>query len=169
MELERAASNHRSMPEPNAPAALEIEGQDLLHTAVRLPQDLPPGPCVVLFAFSPGHQSEARSWVPALTDLATSRTASVRQVIVLPPFAKLGERIVFDQLLKSVPPEAHTATIVAFTDPDAVAKAAGAADTKSIIVTLLDDRRSIVWTGSGAHSAELESALRAKIGASPSS
>jgi hypothetical protein len=157
------------MPEPDARLALEIEGQDLLRTAVRLPQDLPPGPCVVLFAFSPGHQSDARSWLPALTKLATSGAASVRQVIVLPAFAKLGERIVFDQLLKTVPPEAHTATIVAFTDTDAVARAVGAADTKNIVLALIDGGRSIVWTGSGGHTPELESALRTEIGAPPSS
>jgi hypothetical protein len=145
--------------------APSIAGKDLLDKPVRIPEDLPPGPCVLMLAFSPGHQSEAVSWVPALTDLATSGKATIRQLIVLPAFAKIGERIVIDQLLKTVPPEAHDATVLVFSDPGDVAKSVGAEDTSHVALALVDASRHVVWTGSGPHAPATEAALRAALGA----
>ena len=133
--------------------ALAIEGKDLLQHPVRVPADLPPGPCVLIFAFSPAHESEAKTWVPTLTDLATNGKATVRQVIVL------------HQLMKVVPEEARDATILAFGDQGAVARSAGAANTDHIAVALLDASRSVVWTSTGAHTPDAETALRARIAA----
>jgi len=145
--------------------APSIEGKDLLQQAIRIPEDLPPGPCILLFAFSPAHQSEAMTWVPALTDLAVSRKVAVRQIIVLPAFAKVGERIVLDQLVKIVPSEAHDATVLVFSDQGALARSIGAGDTNHITLALVDASRHIVWTASGPHTSETETALRAQVAA----
>jgi hypothetical protein len=146
-------------------AAPTIEGKDLLQRLVRIPEDLPPGPCILLFAFSPAQEREARTWLPALTDLALSAKLTVRQIIVLPGFAKFAEKIAIDEALKMVPPEGHDATIIAFADQGAVATSIGAADTKHIALALVDTGRRIVWTGSGQHTGENEAALRAQIAA----
>jgi hypothetical protein len=142
-----------------------IEGKDLLQRPIRIPEDLPPGPCILLFAFSPGHQGEAMTWVPSLTDIASSGTVTVRQIIVLPAFAKMGERIALGQLSKLVPAEAHDATILAFADQGVIAKSVGATDTNHIAIVLLDAARRISWIGSGPHETETEAALRAQIAA----
>jgi len=140
-----------------------LAGNNLARKLVRIPGDLPPGPSVLMFAFSPMHQSEAMSWAQTLRSLVESGRAGALQVIVLPSIAKLGEGMLIEQLKKTVPAEAHEGTVLAFTDPGAVAKAAGAPDAGKVALVLIDGARTIAWSAVGPHTSELESGLLAAL------
>ena len=128
---------------------------------IRLPEDLPSGPRVVVLAFQRWHTALIETWEPALQALeARCRELSVWEVPALSRLY-LPARGFIDGGMRAgiVDPEARRHTLTAYTDLKALARELELPSLETIYLLLLGPEGTIVWRGEGPADAEQTTAL----------
>ena len=128
---------------------------------IRLPEDLPSGPRLVVLAFQRWHTDLIETWEPTLKALeARCQEVTVWEVPALSRLY-LPARGFIDGGMRSgiVDPEARSHTLTAYTDLKALARALDLPSLETIYLLLVDPDGTIVWRGEGPADAEQTAAL----------
>ena len=135
------------MPKFPSIVARDLEGGD-----VRVPEDLPAGPRVVILAFRRSHTRLIETWEPALQSLeARCRELSVWEVPALSRLY-LPARSFIDGGMRTgiVDKDARLHTLTAYTNLTALARQLNLPSLDTIYLLLVDPDGTILWKGEGS-------------------
>lgn len=129
-----------------------VTAHDLEGHQVRVPEDLPAGPRIVILAFQRWHTELVETWEPALHSLETRcRELSVWEV---PALARLylPARTFIDGGMRAgtVDADARLHTLTVYTDLSALARKLELSSLETIHLLLLAPDGTILWQGRGA-------------------
>jgi hypothetical protein len=138
-----------------------VLAHDLEGKRIRIPEDLPAGPHVVIVAFERWQQTQADSWEPALQELEERcRELSVWEVPALSRLYLPARGFIDGGMRAGIPDiEARRHTLTAYTDLRSLAGALQLPSLETIYVLLLAPDGTIVWQGSGEADAAQTAAL----------
>jgi len=142
-----------------------VTAKDLEGRQVRIPDDLPLGPRIVVLAFQRWHTKLIETWEPALRALETRCAAlSVWEVPALSRLY-LPVRGFIDGGMRAgiVDSDARRHTLTAYTDLSALAHELQLPSLETVYLFLLAPDGTIVWKGEGASDAEQTAALTKAI------
>lgn len=143
----------------------DIVAHDLEGARVHLPDDLPPGPRVLLLAFERDQQSVVDAWKSGLgVILEGCPELTVWEVPVLPRRYLPVRPYIDGGMRAGIPdPSVRTHTLTAYTDVRALVETLGLPGTEDVHVVLLDGEGHVALTASGSPDrgklAELASAI----------
>ncbi|MBN1859683.1 hypothetical protein JW848_10860 [Candidatus Bipolaricaulota bacterium] len=138
-----------------------VVARDLEGREVRVPEDLPAGPRIVMLAFQRWHTDLIETWEPALQALETRcRELSVWEVPALSRLY-LPARAFIDGGMRAgiVDKDARQHTLTAYTNLSALARELGLSSLDTIHLLLVAPDGTILWRGEGAASEAQVSAL----------
>ncbi len=144
-----------------------IEARDLEGRELRIPDELPPTPRVVILAFKRRHMELIATWEPVLAGLESRcRQLSVWEVPALSR-VYLPMRGFIDGGMRSgiTDLQARQHTLTAYTDLTALAGELRLPSLDTIYVLLLAPDGAIVWRGEGAADAQQTAAIAAAVDA----
>jgi hypothetical protein len=127
--------------------AHDLEGHE-----VRVPEDLPAGPRIVMLAFHRWHTELLETWEPAMRALeARCRELSVWEVPALSRLY-LPARAFIDGGMRAgiVDKDARLHTLTAYTNLSALARELGLSSLETIHLFLVAPDGTILWQGEGA-------------------
>ena len=139
-----------------------VKARDLEGHEVRIPEDLPTGPRIVVLAFQRWHTELIETWEPALKALEERcRELSVWEVPALSRLY-LPARALIDGGMRSgiVDKDARLHTLTAYTNLSALARDLGLPSLETIYLLLVAPDGTILWRGEGAADEEKSSALK---------
>jgi hypothetical protein len=138
-----------------------VFAHDLEGRKIRIPEDLPSGPRIVVLAFERWHTDLIETWEPGLRALeARCRELSIWEVPALSRLY-LPARAFIDGGMRAgiVDPEARRHTLTAYTDLKALARQLELPSLETIYLMLLGPEGTIVWRGEGPVDVEQTTAL----------
>jgi hypothetical protein len=138
-----------------------VSARDLEGHEVRVPDDLPPAPRIVVLAFERWHQELIETWEPALEALESRcRELSVWEVPALSRLYLPVRRLIDGGMRAGIAdPDARAHTLTAYTDLAALARELDLPSRKTIYLLLLAPDGTIVWRGEGPVDEEQTAAL----------
>lgn len=128
----------------------ELDARGLGGRPYRLPDDLPPGPRIVVVAFQRWQTSMMAAWLPYLEGLRRERPhLSVWQLPVLSRVYAPARRYIDGSMRTGTEGiEAHS-TLTVYTDVSFFASELSLPSLDTIYVLLVDAVGEVVWSGSG--------------------
>ena len=142
-----------------------LETRDLEGKHVRVPDDLPSGPRIILLPFKRWHQLIVDGWNRPIKTLA--ETYPQLTVWELPALSRsyLVGRFYIDGGMRAGIPDTDVRrhTLTSYTDLSALARELELPDFETVDVFLLDASGEIVWRGSGQVDEEQFSALEGAL------
>jgi hypothetical protein len=140
--------------------AKDLEGRE-----VRIPEDLPPTPRIVMLAFQRWHQGLIETWGPTLQALESRcRELSVWEVPALSRLYLPVRGFIDGGMRAGIPdPASRQHTLTAYTDLSALARELGLPSLETIYLLLLAPDATIAWRGEGAADAEQAAALNRAV------
>jgi hypothetical protein len=128
-----------------------LEARDLEGKRIRVPDDLPSGPRIVLLPFQRWHQLLVDGWSRPIKALA--ETYPQLTVWEVPALSRryIAGRFYIDGGMRAGIPDTNVRrhTLTSYTDLPALARELELPDFQTVHVFLLDDSGEIVWRGSG--------------------
>jgi len=144
----------------------QLDTRNLESTAVVVPDDLPPGPRIVLLAFRRWHTAALAEWGDSLAQLQERCPGLTVWEIPVLSRAYVAGRFYIDREMRAATPDRHDRrhTLTAYTDLPTFAKSLGVPTLDEVYVVLIDARGDILWRREGSVSddalAQLEGVLQ---------
>jgi len=140
--------------------AKDLEGRE-----VRLPDDLPPTPRIVMLAFQRWQQELIETWEPTLQALETRcRELSVWEVPALSRLYLPARGFIDGGMRAGIPdPVSRQHTLTAYTDLSALARELELPSLDTMYILLLAPDGTVVWRGQGAADARKAAALNEAV------